>query len=184
MNIADPPTQAQWLTAVKIRLAAQSDLLALEWDGEYLHFRRVYARAFERARRGQALMWVAESAAGQLIGQLFLLLKSDTDLDMADGRRRAFIHSFRVRPPFRRGGLGSRLIQWAEADLVERGFRWVSLHVANENQPAIRFYERCGYQRIAPVTGEWSYQDHEGVVRHVVEPGWRMGKMLTADQRD
>lgn len=183
MSIADLSTPPQWLAEASIRQVSQNDLPALEWEGEFTHFRRVYARAFERACRRQALLWVAESVPGRLLGQLFVLLNSDTDSDMADGRQRAFIHSFRVRPEFRRGGLGSRLIQWAEADLGQRGFQWVSLHVARENQPALRFYERWGYQRIASVSGEWSYEDHEGFMRRVVEPGWRMGKLLTTDQR-
>ncbi len=183
MSVADLSAPAAWLAEARIRQVSENDLPALEWEGEFTHFRRVYARAFELASRGQALLWVAEGAPGQLLGQLFVLLNSDMDLDMADGRQRAFIHSFRVRPEFRRGGLGSCLIQWAETDLGQRGFHWVSLHVARENQPAIRFYERWGYHRIARVMGEWAYEDHEGLVRRVVEPGWRMGKLLTADER-
>jgi ribosomal protein S18 acetylase RimI-like enzyme len=178
MSSADLSVQLSWLAEVRIRQVSQADLPALEWEGEFTHFRRVYAKAFERASRGQALLWVAEAAAGKLLGQLFVLLNSDIDLDMADGHQRAFIHSFRVRPEFRRGGLGSRLIRWAETDLGQRGFHWVSLHVARKNQPAIRFYERWGYQRIAPVTGEWTYEDHEGLLRRVVEPSWRMDKHL------
>jgi len=178
MSIADHPAQTQWLAEATIRPLAEADLPALEWDGEFTHFRRVYARAYERSRRGHALLWVAARPPGLLLGQLFVLLNSDTDPQVADGCRRAFIHSFRVRPQFRRGGLGSRLIQWAETDLLERGFDWVSLHVARDNEPAIRFYERWGYQRVEHVSGEWSYEDHEGLTRHVVEPGWRMGKHL------
>jgi len=183
MSIADHLAQSQWLAEAEIRQVSEGDLPALEWEGAYTHFRRVYAKAFERSRRGQALLWVAALPLGQMLGQLFVLLKSDTDLDVADGRRRAFIHSFRVRPEFRRGGLGSHLLHWAEADLGRRGFHSVSLHVARQNQLAIRFYERRGYHRLAPVTGEWSYEDHQGLVRHVVEPGWRMGKSLSADER-
>lgn len=177
MSIADHPAQAPWLAEAGIRQLTESDLPALEWDGAFTHFRRVYARAYERACRGQAVLWVA-ARPGLMLGQLFVLLTSETDPQVADGRRRAFIHSFRVRPEFRRRGLGSRLMHWAEADLLARGFTWASLHVALENEPAIRFYERWGYQRLEQVSGEWSYEDHEGLTRQVVEPGWRMGKHL------
>lgn len=178
MSIADHPALSELLAEATIRQVTQSDLPALEWEGEYTHFRGVYAKAFERASRGQALLWVAEQQPGHLLAQLFVLLKSETDLGVADGRQRAFIHSFRVRPEFRRGGLGSRLLRWAEADLAERGFDQVSLHVARQNQPAMRLYERWGYSRLESVSGEWSFEDHEGQVRRVVEPGWRMIKRL------
>ncbi len=110
--------------------------------------------------------------------KLFVLLKSDNEPSVADGRQRAFIHSFRVRPEFRRRGLGSCLLKHAELDLFERGFHWAYLHVASENTAAIRFYERSGYRRISPVSGDWSYEDHLGVERRVHEPGWRMSKAL------
>jgi len=59
MSIADHPAQTQWLAEATIRPLAEADLPALEWDGEFTHFRRVYARAYERSRRGHALLWVA-----------------------------------------------------------------------------------------------------------------------------
>ena len=180
MSIADHPAQAPWLAEVKIRQASQGDLPALEWEGAYTHFRRVYRRAFERSRRGAALLWVAENGAGLLLGQLFVLLKSEIDRDLADGLQRAFIHAFRVRPEYRRAGLGSRLMQHTEVDLLQRGFRWAFLHVARENELAIRFYERWGYRRLSQISGEWSYEDPQGLLRHESEPGWRMGKLLTS----
>ncbi|MEX2144189.1 MAG: GNAT family N-acetyltransferase [Anaerolineales bacterium] len=180
MSIADYSAPIAWLDEITIRQATQGDLTALEWEGAYTHFRRVYARAFERSRRGAALLWVAERDPGILLGQLFVLLESEVDRSVADGCKRAFIHSFRVRPDYQRAGLGSRLMQHTEANLFQRSFQWVFLHVACENERAIRFYERCGYNRLSSVTGDWSYEDHLGVVRHVVEPGWRMAKLLTA----
>ncbi len=178
MSASELATQAPWLAEVSIRQVTQADLPALEWEGAYLHFRRVYARAFQRAKLGNALLWVVEREPGFLIAQLFVLLKTDTDLAVADGLQRAFIHSFRVRPEFRRRGLGSYLLNYAELDLLERGFRWAYLHVANENTAAIHFYERSGYCRLSPISGDWSYEDHLGIERHVHEPGWRMAKEL------
>jgi ribosomal protein S18 acetylase RimI-like enzyme len=178
MSIADSTTPPAWLAEVNIREATQDDLSAMEWEGAYKHFRRVYARAFERSRRGTALLWVAERDPGELLGQVFVLLRSEIDRELADGHQRAFIHSFRVRPAYRRAGLGARLMHHAEADLLQRGFHWVYLHVATENEQAIRFYERWGYSRLGPVAGEWSYEDDRGLVQNVSEPGWRMGRQL------
>jgi ribosomal protein S18 acetylase RimI-like enzyme len=177
MDLAELSTQSGWLSEVDIRLAAYEDLPGLEWEGTYIHFRRVYARAFERAQQGEALLWVAEGA-GRLLGQLFVLLKSEFDLAVADGRHHAFLHSFRVRPELRRGGLGNRLLADAESDLFQRGFGRVFLHVARENTEAIRFYRRHGYRSLIPISGDWSYEDHLGQIRSVHEPGWRMVKKL------
>ncbi len=178
MSIVDLSKQPAWLAQVQIRLLCAADLPALEWEGAYTHFRRVYARALERAQRGEAALWVAEGEAARLVGQVFVLLLSHTDPSLADGRQRAFIHSFRVRLECRDAGLGSRLLDAAEADLIQRGFSTVSLNVALENEGASRLYERRGYRRLHTVSGDWSYEDHLGDLRQVHEPGWRMEKKL------
>ncbi len=167
------------LNAIRIRHIGADDLAGLEWEGEYTHFRKVYANAFARAQRGNAVLWLAESEDGSLLGQVFALLKSDTVSDVADGKESALIHSFRVRPHLRGLGLGSRLLAVAEADLIQRGFFWVYLNVAHDNPGAVRLYERNGYKRIFPISGHWSYEDHLGVQQEMHEPGWRMGKALT-----
>lgn len=161
-----------------IRHLQPADAVALEWEGEFAHFRRVYAVAFERAQAGNATLWGVEAAAGELVGQLFVLLNSENDPQTADGRQRAFIHSFRVRPEHRNLGLGSALLLHAEADLRARGFAWVALNVAEDNPGGLRFYLRHGYAELHRVTGYWSFIDHEGQQRHLHEPGWRLGKPL------
>jgi ribosomal protein S18 acetylase RimI-like enzyme len=178
VNIAELATQPDWLASITLRLATQADLSALEWEGAYTHFRRVYARVFERSLRREALMWVAEGEPGALLAQLFVLLISEADPAVADGHLRAFIHSFRVRPELRGRGLGSRLLARAEDDLHQRGFRWVYLHVARDNAEALRLYERNGYKLISPVSGDWEYEDHLGRTQRVHEPGWRLMKNL------
>ncbi|MCW5876017.1 MAG: GNAT family N-acetyltransferase [Anaerolineales bacterium] len=170
---------ATWLEGLTLRLATEADLPALEWEGEYAHFRKVYAQVFARARRGLALMWLAEEAAGRALAQLFVQLSSEADPSAADGGRRAFIHSFRVRAELRGRGLGSRLLAHTEADLLARDFRQACLHVAHDNPAALRFYRRHSYRAIGTVAGEWSYYDHLGQLREVSEPGWRMLKDLS-----
>jgi len=179
MSIVDLRKQPARLAQVRIRQLSAADLPTLEWEGAYTHFRRVYARAHERAQRGEAVLWVAETDA-RLVGQVFVLLLSHTDPLLADGRQHAFIHSFRVRLECRRAGLGSRLLDAAEADLIRRDFTNVFLNVALENEGAIRLYERRGYCRLHTVSGDWSYEDHLGDLRQVHEPGWRMVKQLVS----
>ncbi len=71
MSTIDLTSQPAWLAEISIRQVTQMDLPALEWEGAYIHFRRVYARAFQRAQLGHALLWVVEQDPGLLIAQTF-----------------------------------------------------------------------------------------------------------------
>lgn len=178
MSSIDAIDLARSQAGITVRPLVVADLPALEWEGEFTHFRRVYARAFERAEAGQAVLWVAENENAHIIGQVFVLLQNENDPQLADGRMRAFIHSFRVRPEWRDAGLGTRIMQIAEADLRARSFTWVALNVARDNDGALRLYQRLGYRTLHPISGYWTYIDHLGKERHLHEPGWRMGKEL------
>ena len=167
-----------WLADLLIRPLRELDLLALEWEGSYTHFRRLYRLAFRRAQRGNAVLWVADLPEKKVLGQLFVLLRSEVDTQVADGKSKAFIHSFRVRPEYRNAGLGRRLLANAESDLMRRGYRSVTLNVAIENSAAIRFYERAGYERGGGDEGYWTYLDHRGREREVHEPSWKLSKNL------
>lgn len=162
----------------RIRPLRVEDLPALEWEGAYTHFRQVYAQAYQRARGGNARLWVLEQPGEEMLGQLFVLLNSQAVPELADGHSRAFIHSFRIRPSFRRRGLGSWLLRHAEGDLWRHGFAFTFLSVARANAQGRRFYARHGYKRMGADPGRWSYVDHHGRTRHVHEPGWRLRKEL------
>ena len=171
-----------WLAEVLIRPLSEADLLTLEWEGRYTRFRRLYRLAYRRAQRGNAVLWVADVPKKKVLGQLFVLLRSEVDAQVADGKDKAFIHSFRVRPAYRNAGLGRRLLENAETDLLRRGFGTVSLNAALDNSAAIRFYERAGYERYGLDEGHWSYLDHLGRKRDVDEPSWKMRKYLNRVQ--
>ena len=55
---------------LNIRCAEDADLIAMEWDGEYSHFRRLFADTYQQAELGLAKIWVAELDHTGLIGQL------------------------------------------------------------------------------------------------------------------
>lgn len=163
---------------VQIRHLIKADLPLLEWDGQFTHFRRSFKNAYYNARKGLAVLWVAAIPPDRIVGQVFVSLISRARSELADGRRRAYLYSVRVRSEFRGQGLGSRLMDIAEADLVDRGYRISTLNVARDNPKAIRFYRSRGYQIMAPEPGQWSYIDHLGRRQHVNEPAWRMEKHL------
>lgn len=160
-----------------IREAKKSDLPALEWNGEYRHYRALYLDIYQHVLRGDALMWVAELPEAGVIGQLFIQLISSRK-ELADGSSRAYIYAFRIQPQYRGMGLGSRLLVHAETDLLRRGFRWVTLNVGKKNAQARRLYERHAYRVVAEEPGRWSYIDEMGIRRDVEEPAWRMEKDL------
>jgi ribosomal protein S18 acetylase RimI-like enzyme len=171
-----PQLKDKWQKRVHIRQMQEKDLPGLEWDGEFVHFRRLYQDAFQRYQRGMSVLWVAD-LAGVIIGQVFIQLNCDR-LELADGFSKAYLYSFRVRPQFRRAGLGAQILDVVESDLKDRGFRFITLNVAKDNVDAQRLYRRHGYRIVAHEPGAWSYPDQDGVWRQVQEPAWRMEKEL------
>jgi ribosomal protein S18 acetylase RimI-like enzyme len=160
-----------------IRRAVKRDLPSLEWEGEFSHFRHMFAEAYRLQELGDVLMWVIELPEFGLIGQLFIQLYGPEQIQTTKIKY-AYIYGFRIRPDYRGLGIGSRLLKTVESDLVRRGFKRISLNVARDNDDARRLYEKQGYQVVAPEPGVWSYLDHEGHRRFVNEPAWRMEKVF------
>jgi ribosomal-protein-alanine N-acetyltransferase len=97
-------------------------------------------REFLDARRAFAL--VAEDAEGGIAA--FVIAGFST-------RTRGHIATIDVAPPFRRRGLGERLLRAAEARLAAAGAREIRLESADGNQPAHRLFEKLGYRRTARI---------------------------------
>jgi len=165
------------IPGVVIRHVAEEDLPGLEWGGEYTHFRRLFQEAYQSARNGKAVLWIADLAGFGLIGQVFIHLDNQRH-NLPDGFTGAYLYAFRVRETYRQKGLGGSLLEVAEADLIQRKYQMISLNVARDNTLARRFYEKRGYRVVAPEAGRWSYIDEHGHRVDVVEPSWRMEKRL------
>ena len=95
-----------WLRQVIIRQVTEKDLPGLEWEGEYAHYRNLYADAYQRALQGRSVLWVADLPGTGLIGQVFIQLICDRP-ELANGRDRAYLYGFRVRETYRGQGLGT-----------------------------------------------------------------------------
>jgi ribosomal protein S18 acetylase RimI-like enzyme len=162
---------------IHIRPLEKTDLPALEWDGEYAHFRKLYQQHYENSLGGNTLIWVAENANKEVIGQVFILLLSRQH-ELADGVFQAYLFSFRIKPPYRDQGLGGFMLEMIEGFLRERGFRFLRLNVARTNLLARRMYEKHGYRMIGPDPGVWRYQDQYGEWQNCREPAWKMIKKL------
>lgn len=168
---------ARWVQEVEIRSAREEDLPAMEWEGEFTHFRRLYLDAYRRAQRQLSLIWLAVLPDARLVGQVFIQLNSERP-EMADGRDRAYLYGFRIRPAFRGQGLGTRMMNFIEDDLRWRGYTRLTLNVAVDNPRARSLYSRLGFVVVAHEPGIWSYIDHLGRRQWVEEPAWRMEKHL------
>lgn len=179
MSAKTPPATIN-LLGLTVRKISRSDLSALEWEGQYQRYRRVFASLYSSVLNGKTLMWIVETREQKIIGQAFVMLHS-SDRDAADGSIRAYIFSFRIRPEWQNKGVGTGLMEFVEADLYQRGFSFTTLNVAKDNPAALRLYQRLGYKIIGSRSGIWSYIDHNGVQQHVNEPAWRMMKKIRPD---
>ncbi|MFZ4828270.1 MAG: GNAT family N-acetyltransferase [Phototrophicaceae bacterium] len=159
------------------RKVTAEDLPALEMDGMFIHFRRVYARALVEQQQGMRLLLIAESA-NAVVGRIFTLFRS-SDKRIADGKERAYLYSFFVHPDYRREGLGTLMMQYIENLLQECGISYVTLAVAKDNEGALRLYKRLHYTILRESSGDWDYIDHEGKRQQVHEPCYILGKQLS-----
>ncbi|GAB4405868.1 MAG: hypothetical protein OHK0052_27560 [Anaerolineales bacterium] len=160
-----------------IRLCTRTDLPALEWDGELIHFRNLFAAAYEQMTLGRANIWLIGTRIQPIAGQAIVQMNGHR-ADLADGKQRAYLYGFRVRAAFRNHGLGTYLIARIESDLRQRNFAYLTLNVAKDNPDALRLYRRLGYRVIGEEDGHWWYFDHENRRREVYEPAWHMEKTL------
>ena len=160
-----------------IRTVQKSDLTDLEWNGNYLHFRNVFRDAYQSSQRGFSILWIAEILNTGIIGQVFIQLKCARK-ELADGNKRAYLYSFRIKHEYQNQGIGSYMLQFIEKDLTKRGFKQLTLNVAKNNKKAQKLYFRHGYKVVAHEPGCWSYKDHQGILQQVREPAWRMIKLL------
>ena len=163
---------------VSIRPLREEDLPDLEWDGEYVHFRNLYRRAYEEMLSGSRVMLVAvEGSSGGIVGQIFIQYSSG-DPRFADGRTRGYLYALRVKPAYQNRGIGRQLIHAAEDNLRQKGMRVATIGVAKTNIRAQRLYARLGYHVLGEDAGRWTYLDEQDNLREVNEPSWLMERPL------
>jgi GNAT superfamily N-acetyltransferase len=101
--------------------------------------------------------WVAESAAGEIVGHVALHASTIPDVMRLAATRLAVPESaiaviarLSVVPAARRNGLARRLLEVATTDARERGLVPL-LDVVTRYEAAIAWYEREGWQRLGTV---------------------------------
>jgi len=164
--------------SIFIRAINREELIQMEWEGEYSCFRRIYEDTYNRMLSGLANIFVSVAGNTHVIGQVCLQYTSQRK-ELADGKTRAYLFAFRIRPEYRNQGIGSKMLSHVENDLIARGYTYLTLNVAKTNNGAIRLYQRKGFKIVAPEPGRWSYIDHQGNLQHIHEPSWRFMKKIS-----
>ena len=129
MTALEKPTLKISLPVV-IRVATQQDLPRLEWYGQYIHFRNLFRRAYRDQQLGTRLMLVAD-CNGFPIGHVFVLFMDDEQ-----NNKQAYLYSLRVMDMFHSQGIGTHLLMEAEAHVLSRGYRYLTIAAAKTNHAA------------------------------------------------
>lgn len=104
--------------------------------------------------KARADLWVYEES-DEVLGSAVVLYRQDSP-----GAR---LYSLIVHPATRGRGVAAALLDHAEQAALERGCTLMRLEVREDNQAAIRLYDKHGYQ-VAGRTANY-YQDHSSAIR-------------------
>ncbi len=107
---------------------------------EEFRFDRRSMKAYAEARNAVSL--IAERD-GEIVG--FVIVH----IDQVAAGWRGYVVTLDVAAEYRRRGLAGQMMQAVEMLAEAAGALRMELHVFTENEAAIRFYERIGYERIA-----------------------------------
>lgn len=157
---------------VTIRPARQDDLPTLEWYGLHTPHREIIAGAFRLQERGDGAMLLAD-VNGFPVGQICI------DFLRKRPSGRATLWALRVFQPFRRLGLGVRLVRAAERLVVQRSVPFAELGVDRDNAGVLPFYERLGYEHCGRERGQFLYHTPEGRLVRVAIDQWLLQKRMT-----
>ena len=92
---------------------------------------------------GRSIVYILE-VDGVAAASGSLILMSD-DHDLADGSTTALVSTLIVNSDYQSHGLGTRLLEFLEAEAKARGFRTITIGVDVPNTRARSLYERHGY---------------------------------------
>lgn len=121
----------------------------------------------ETVERKGAFALVAEDSSGAIAG--FVVAGRGSP-------RIGYIATLDVGPPFRRQGLGTRLMQAAEKRLTELRLWKIRLETATSN-PALHLFEKLGYERVGTIE---RYYDDDSDAWVLEKPVVRSAKRLSA----
>ncbi|MDO9371601.1 MAG: N-acetyltransferase [Gammaproteobacteria bacterium] len=148
------PAHAEFYAAT-VRRAAPADLAALVALERHFPGDRLSRQSFRRLlQSASAEVWVYEEA-GQVTGNAVLLCRSNST--------QARLYSLVVHPQHHGRGIARALLDAVEHTAAGRGCHRLSLEVRADNAPALRLYQKAGFQLIRQITDY--YEDHASALR-------------------
>ena len=110
-----------------------------------LSWRRRRSLYIRRLELEQGFLALARSRSG-VVCYAFVCLHEGSDDTFPLGERYAELYSLSVAPAWRGRGIGTRLLDFVDAELASRAIRDLSISVMVGNSGAQRLYERRGLQ--------------------------------------
>jgi len=139
----------------EIRAALLTDLDALVALERHFPGDRLSRTSLRRLlHRASAEVWVYE-AAGCVAGDAVLLYRRNS--------AQARLYSLVVHPRYQGRGIARALLKHAERAAALRGRGCLSLEVRATNAPALRLYQKAGFNLVRQIAGY--YEDHAPALR-------------------
>ena len=136
---------------------------------------RFSARAMKQfAEARNALTVIAENEAGEIAG--FCI----AHVEQAGKGLRAYVVTLDVAPKHRRHGLARQMLERIEQQGIEAGCDAMELHVSVDNEGAIAFYEREGYERSHMVKSFYGLGRHAYVYQKALASAARSNEERSA----
>lgn len=85
---------------------------------------------------------------GDIVGIILYKIITQIETIILKDRRYGYVEEMIVREPFRRMGIGGRLLDHALQELVSKNITEIEINVWEDNRIGIRFYEKHGFQTI------------------------------------
>lgn len=141
-----PELEALWLALYDHHVAiGAAGLAVVSREQSWPARRRLYEELLSKPDAFVLLAVRGETAVGYVLAHVH----DGADDTWLTGERTGEIETFAVLAGERGAGLGTRMLDVAEARLAALGARTVMLHVVVGNTDAMRFYERRG---MSPIT--------------------------------
>lgn len=104
-----------------------------------------WEKVFDRVERGEVILLVAQSATGEVLGTVQLIV------DLPENQpHRADVAKMQVHSKARRQGIGAALLQAVERVAVEAGKNLLVLDTASGSD-AQRLYTKSGWQKVGEI---------------------------------
>ncbi len=146
----------------KIRKAGQSDRISLKelFSEELIYHKKLLPEMFnvpetlideswlESVIKSEneylAVLEIDDSIVGAI---LYKIRTSPNDIIIKE-RKYGYIQEMIVAKSERRKGMGKKLLEYAENDLIKKGVNEIELNIWELNESAMRFYENYGFETI------------------------------------